>query len=714
MCFRRLAVFFSVIFTPVLLAQTAVLTCSNSAVPPAVRAEGIAERTGDILMSCSGGQPGAQVSGNMIVSLNVNVTNRILADGTLDALLRINDGLSTTTMNASQYTNNAVAFNGVVFNISQEGTAEFRIVNLRGNASHLLAAATNPVITASISFTGAGIAVPSSHFLVAVPQRALLASSTGRLRCGPQGSPLPSNLTLTNMVDFGTLFTSTRVTEGFASAFAPPTDPASFLANSGVRIIARYSGFPADARLFVPDAIAGSNADIPTSTGEFGTPAAGGRYTAGSRQLLLVRVHGADATGAGGAPLFVPPASGTLNFNSVSELAITGGSAHAVYEVVDADPFARETAQFPTFLGLPPNPSRSVETNFGIHLGPVSTVFTQSPTAWIPRFIETTPPPDCTLLGDCSANYFPQFQVDPTPLTISVGTGQQATRYIPVRNVGAGVLRWNATVAYPAGTPANWIRLDTSSGVNNGTIRVDVTPTGLQPGVYAATITIDGGVFAGTRSIPVTLTVGQGGGQNQLPVPLVQSVSNAANGEDRHLVAGSLGTIMGNRLHGQAVLVTLDGTPATLLYSGETQINFLVPAALAGKPSAALVVTVDGIASSASTIALATAAPAIFPGAVLNQNYSVNSETNPAAAGSIVQIFATGLPSSGVITAKVHDVTIQAPYYAGPAPGLNGVQQVNVMVPAHLPAMQTWVYVCGGDAADRQVCSPPQQIWLTR
>jgi uncharacterized protein (TIGR03437 family) len=712
MCFRWFALITPVIFAPALLAQTAVLTCSNSAVPPAVRAEGIAERTGDILLSCSGGQPGAQVAGNIIVSLNVNVTNRILADGTLDVLLRLNDGLSTTTMNARQYTNNAVAFNGVVFTISQQGTAELRIVNLRGNASQL-AAVTNPVITASISFTGAGIAVPSSHFLVAVPQRALLASSTGRLRCGPEGSPLPSTLTLTNMVSFGTVFTSTRVTEGFASAFAPPADPASFLANSGVRIIARYGGFPADARLFVPDAIAGSNADVPTSTGEFGTPAAGGQYTAGRSQLLLVRVHGADATGAGGAPIFLPPPSGTFNFDSVSELAITGGSAHAVYEVVDANPFVRETAQFPTFLGLPPNPNRSVETNFNIHLAPISTVFTQSPTAWIPRFIETTPPPDCTLLGDCSASYFPQFEVDMTPLAVSVATGQPATRYIPVRNAGAGVLRWNVTVAYPQGSPANWIRLDTSSGVNNGTIRADVNSAGLQPGTYSATITIDGGVFAGTRSIPVTLTVTQGG-PIPVPLPLVQSVSNAANGEDHHLVAGSLGTIMGTRLHGQAVQVTLDGTPATLLYSGETQINFLVPAALAGKQSATLVVTVDGNASAASTVTLAPAAPAIFPGAVLNQNYSVNSEANPAAAGSIVQIFATGLPGSGVITAKVHDVTIHAPYYAGPAPGLNGVQQVNVMVPAHLPAMQTWVYLCGGVSVDRQVCSPPQQIWLIR
>jgi uncharacterized protein (TIGR03437 family) len=711
MCFSRLAFALALALAPAVFAQTAVLTCATSAVPPTVRAEGIAERTGDILLSCSGGQPGAQVAGNIIVSLNVNVTNHILADGTLDVLLRINDGSSTTTMNARQYTNNAVAFNGVVFNISPQGTADFRIVNLRGNASQVVSV-SNASISATISFTGSGIAVPNSTFLVAVPQRALLASSTGRLRCGPQGSPLPGTLTLTNMVSAGTAFSSTRLTEGFASAFAPATDPASFLANSGVRILARYSGFPSDARLFVPDAIAGSNADIPTSTGEFGTPAAGGRYSAGRNQLLLVRVTGADATGAGGTVLFQPPASGTIDLNSMGELAISSGSAYAVFEVVDADPFVRETAQFPTFLGLPPNPNRSVETNFSIHLAPVSTVITQSATAWIPRFIETTPPPDCTLLGDCEANYFPQFEVDTRPIQLSVAAGQQAVRYIPVRNAGSSVLRWHATISYPPGTPSNWMRLDTDSGVNNGTIRADVNTAGLELGTYRATITIDGGVFAGTRTIPVTVVVGQG--QSTVPTPSIRSISNAAYGEQHSLVAGSIATIMGSRLNGQSVQVTFDGTPATILYADAGQVNLLVPPALAGKQTANVVVTVDGHASAPAVVTMATAAPAIFPGAVLNQDYSVNSEARPAAAGSVIQIFATGLPVAGVITAKVHDVTIQAPQYGGPAPGLSGVQQVNVTIPAHLPAMQTWVYVCGGPSANQQVCSPAQQVWLSR
>jgi uncharacterized protein (TIGR03437 family) len=47
------------------------------------------------------------------------------------------------------------------------------------------------------------------------------------------------------------------------------------------------------------------------------------------------------------------------------------------------------------------------------------------------------------------------------------------------------------------------------------------------------------------------------------------------------------------------------------------------------------------------------------------------------------------------------------PAYAGPAPGIPGVQQVNVAIPSDLPAMQTYVFVCSGE-----ICSPATKIWI--
>ena len=164
-----------------------------------------------------------------------------------------------------------------------------------------------------------------------------------------------------------------------------------------------------------------------------------------------------------------------------------------------------------------------------------------------------------------------------------------------------------------------------------------------------------------------------------------------------------------SKFAGKSLQVTFDGAAANILFSNDTQINLQVPDSLAGKTTSRLVVTVDGFSSAPMNVPLAISAPAIFPGAVLNQDSTANREGAPASAGSILQIFATGLPASGVITAKVHDRTVTSLYYAGPAPGLPGVQQVNVAIPDDLPAMQTWVYVCGNG-----VCTPGDKLWIIR
>ena len=46
-----------------------ILTCNESAVPPIVKGEGIAERTGDIILNCSGGTPAACVSVGAITGI---------------------------------------------------------------------------------------------------------------------------------------------------------------------------------------------------------------------------------------------------------------------------------------------------------------------------------------------------------------------------------------------------------------------------------------------------------------------------------------------------------------------------------------------------------------------------------------------------------------------------------------------------------------------
>ncbi|MGH9665290.1 MAG: IPT/TIG domain-containing protein [Bryobacteraceae bacterium] len=696
-----------------LSAQNQVLTCRASATPPVVHAEGMAERVGDISLACSGGVPNAGVSGNLSLFLSVNVTNHIDSANSPDVVLTIDTGSGPVPSGvAPLLSGNTVAFNGVDFRLSSAGAVTLRVSNLRGAASQLQLA-PNQFVTVSAAFnSGSPLAIANSTFTVAAPQPGFFASYSTRLICAQSPSVLPAPMGFSNLITAGTAFASTRITEGFASSFAPRSDISLFNANSGIRIIARYSGFPSGARLFVPDAVAGSDAVQPTAGGDFGPSASGGQYAAGSGTLLLIRVNNADSTGAGGALAMQPPSAGTVSFDSVGEIALSGGSGYAVYEVADSNPTVLETAQFPTFLGWPGSGNGvSYQTNETVNLGPLSNVLNASALAPVPRFIDAPVPSDCGILNDCGADYFPQLWVDPSPLAFKAVAGAPfQVLYVIVNNLGSGLLQWTASVNYTNGS--GWLRISPVAGLNNGTIRVDALPENLAPGDYSATLTVNGGSLAGSRTVPVTLDVTAAPPQP----PQIAAITNAASLAPGPLVAGSLATIMGSRLGGDGASVAFDGAKAQLLYTSATQINLLVPPALGAKTSAQVVVTSGGLSSAPLAITLATAAPAIFSGGVLNQDSSVNSPSNAAKTGTILQVFATGLPADGIIRAKVHDRPPASVYYGGPAPGLIGVQQVNVQIPADLPSMQTWVSVCGAASAtlSQLICSPGAQITITQ
>ena len=156
--------------------------------------------------------------------------------------------------------------------------------------------------------------------------------------------------------------------------------------------------------------------------------------------------------------------------------------------------------------------------------------------------------------------------------------------------------------------------------------------------------------------------------------------------------------------------VTVNGIAAPILSSDSKQVNAVVPFALDLSKAADIQIQA-GAANLNTSVPVATASPAIFtqgaagtgPGAVLNQDYSPNSASNPAASGSVIMIYGTGFgmlnpaPVDGQ-TAEVPAAT-QAPVtatingvaatvvYAGAAPGLvAGVEQINVLVPDGLAA----------------------------
>jgi len=664
-------------------------------VPLQVRAEGLTERMGDILLQCSGWKPGAILSGNLTIYLPASITNRVDANNqTVDTVLFVNYGSGFVPSGTGQVAGGSIAFNGISFTVPPSGNLNIKISNIRAAAGALTQ------VMASISSTS--IPLSQSQVIVARPQTSLFATlDSTDIPC--TGSPLASTTSLSALFAAGTVFASTRITESFANAFS--TRAAGD--DTGTRFLVGFSGFPANAHVYIPDRVAGSTALVPSIGGDLGGRQAVGQYVPGSGTLLLVRVQYTDATGAGGYLLPALSGIGPVLLDSVSEVPLTNGAGYAVYEVVDTNPSVLESAQFPTFVSVP-NASAAAVTQESISYAPVSTVVTASMSAPVPRFAAVTPASDCALLNDCQAGYFPKLSIDPMSIQLTAIAGGAMTSppgYIPVQNSGGGIMNWTASVSYTTGS--GWLTLDNTSGENNRSVQVYAVPQGLAAGTYSAKIVIDAGPVAGNATIPVSLRV--------LPVPpppptstpsvvTVNSVVNAATFEVTPLVPGSLGTLLGANLSGKLVSVTFDGSAATLLYVGATQINLQVPASLGSKTSATLVVTVDGSSSAPQTVALAPVWPAIFAGGVLNQDYTGNTAATPAKAGSVLQIFATGIPASATVSVQIAGRKNLIPPYAGAAPGLTGVQQVNVMIPADLGAGATQLTVCA-TAGSQQACS---------
>jgi uncharacterized protein (TIGR03437 family) len=156
------------------------------------------------------------------------------------------------------------------------------------------------------------------------------------------------------------------------------------------------------------------------------------------------------------------------------------------------------------------------------------------------------------------------------------------------------------------------------------------------------------------------------------------------------------------------VSVKFGGIDVPLFFAGPTQINGQVPVELAGLTSAAVVVTARGITSTQQEIQLDLAQPGIFKtgatqGAVLNQDNAPNSAANPAARGSVLQIYATGLgatnpavstgdpaPSSPSFAAVTNPVTLTVGgvsavvEFQALAPGFVGLYQVNARIPTEV------------------------------
>lgn len=226
-------------------------------------------------------------------------------------------------------------------------------------------------------------------------------------------------------------------------------------------------------------------------------------------------------------------------------------------------------------------------------------------------------------------------------------------------------------------------------------------------------------------------------GNARLPLINNGGIVSAANGQGGPQAPGSYVSLYGSGLADSYAVfrtpylpVSLSGVsvgfavgntvwaPGKIHFVSSGQVNVEVPWELAGQTSATVWLTIAGVSSNNQTIQLQNATPAGFVytetssgrllAAALDANYNLIGTGNPAARGQYILLYAnalgpldhtpaTGEPAPGTEPlARLQNpgqlsVTIgsrPAPpvYFAGLAPGIVGLYQVNVQVPQDAPS----------------------------
>ena len=447
-----------------------------------------------------------------------------------------------------------------------------------------------------------------------------------------------------------------------------------------------------------------------------------------------------SAPGAGNTPLVIPI---TLTVNQATALQ-TNPTSLSFTQIQGAVPPAQQpiqvTSQLPTSFSvtsavqtpvggnwLSVNPSGGLTNGFlqaSIN-NSASSLPVGTYTATITVFGANSPnsvPITVTLNVVSSAT----LQVSPISLSFTGRAGQPnpAAQLVQLTSSNAATqLTYNVT------SDAVWLTGTPVSGNTPATLSVAVNLAALPAGVFSGTgrLTVTPTGAAGIASgQPVVIIVNLQ--VDQTPLPNIAGFANAATFQPGSLAPGMIISLVGTNLgptqavNGQVVggrfttaltgvRVLFDGIPAPILYASATQINAVVPYSLAGRASTRMSVEYNNIASNTIEPRLVDTAPGIFTAdgrqaAMINENGTFNSASNPAPAGSIVVIYVTGEGSTspagvdgevigstlkrpiGAVRVRVGGIEVPAAdiFYAGSAPTLvAGLMQINYRLPANTP-----------------------------
>jgi uncharacterized protein (TIGR03437 family) len=263
--------------------------------------------------------------------------------------------------------------------------------------------------------------------------------------------------------------------------------------------------------------------------------------------------------------------------------------------------------------------------------------------------------------------------------------------------------------------------LSLTQGVLSGTGLLSGTPTSGGTFTFVIQVTDNSNAIA-TKQFTLTITGG--------PVTLLTNgIVNAASYAGGSVSPGEIVAIFGP-FPGPATLVSLqldgrgyvstnlggtqvlfDGVQAPMIYAVAGQVSCVVPYEVTGESSTQVQVSYQGQVSNFIAMPVAGVVPGLFTinasgsgqGAIVNQDGTVNSTSNPAAVGSIVQLYATGegqtnpagvdgrpdaspppQPVTQPVTATVGGLSANVAYAGGVSGLVAGVLQVNVQIPLGL------------------------------
>lgn len=186
--------------------------------------------------------------------------------------------------------------------------------------------------------------------------------------------------------------------------------------------------------------------------------------------------------------------------------------------------------------------------------------------------------------------------------------------------------------------------------------------------------------------------------------PTLNEVANAASYSAGGISPGEILVLFGSSMGGPlaqapstdlpvelgGTRVLFDDAPGGLIYVSERQVSAVAPSALRGRSSTSVKVQRGGALSEAKQVPVREAVPGIFTldasgagqAAAANQDGSINGAAAPAARGTVVLLYATGL-GGGPVRVQVGGVTADVLYAGGVSWGVPGLVQLNVRVPSN-------------------------------